>query len=161
MEYCTQHPLASESQKRQVTSDLVDGESDAQVLDAHLLLLATVLLHESDETGALSVSVAVLLQIDDELRILHKRGVVTAAPGRALGALPRPTLDHRIPALVCSDARSECKISLPIQSVNLAVIGHPYNVYRITVYLRVRFLQSLALVYFADAFRNSHTYMYG
>ncbi len=81
MEYCTQHPLASESQKKQVTSDLVDGESDAQVLDAHLLLLAAVLLHESDETGALSVSVAVLLQIDDELRILHKRGVVTAAPG--------------------------------------------------------------------------------
>ena len=63
------------------------------------MLLAPVLLHECDETGALSIAVIILQEINDVLGVVDKRGVVTATPGRLLR--PAARLDHSIPALCC------------------------------------------------------------
>lgn len=82
-------------------SYLVNGVADAEVLQSHLLLLAAVFLHEGDEAGALAIPVTVLLQVNDELRILREGRVVAAATGRLLGYLPTPQFDDSIPILHC------------------------------------------------------------
>ena len=62
-------------------SHLVQGEPDAKILQTHLLLLAAMFLHECDEARALPVSIAVLLQFYDELRVRREGRVVTTTAG--------------------------------------------------------------------------------
>ena len=76
---------------------LINRESNAEVLDSHLLLLASVLLHESNETGTLSISVVIFEEVDDELRVFGEGGVVTTTSGRLLQ--PAARLDHSVPTL--------------------------------------------------------------
>lgn len=80
---------------------LVDGESYAELLHSHLLLLSSVLLHECDEAGALAISIVVFKKVNDVLRVVGEGGKVTTSPGRLLQ--PAATLDHSIPTLYCTD----------------------------------------------------------
>ena len=108
---------------------LVDRESDAEVLDSHLLLLTSVLLHESDETGALSVSVIILEKIDDVLGVVGERGEVTTPSSSLLQ--PAARLDHGVPALHC---RCKCIKKLDIS-------GNPQD-YSLP-YMQVRMLSTM------------------
>lgn len=60
---------------------LVYGEPNAEILNSHLLLLSSVLLHESNETGAFSIPIVVLQQVNDVLRVVGERGEVTTTTG--------------------------------------------------------------------------------
>ena len=95
------------STAHQVKAYFINCESDAEFLDSHLLLLAPVLLHECDEAGALPVSVVILEEINDVLRVFRERGIVTAATGRVLRSLPTAGYDHRAPVLRCREMQMD------------------------------------------------------
>ena len=84
-----------------ISTYLVDREPDTEILDTHLPLLATILLHDGHKAGALSVSIIILLQINNELGILHKGWVVTTPPSCTHIGQPATIFDHRIPGLCC------------------------------------------------------------
>lgn len=58
---------------------LIDGKSNTQILETHLLLLAAMFLHESNEAGTLSISICILVQLDDELRVTSEGRIVATA----------------------------------------------------------------------------------
>lgn len=82
---------------------LVDGETNTQILQPHLLLLAAVLLHECDETGALPIAVIILEEVHSELGVVDKGVVVTAATGCPACLEPASRYDDGIPVLHCKD----------------------------------------------------------
>ena len=60
-----------------------------------------MLLHESYEARALPISVVVLLQVDNELRVLGESWVVTATTGCISAGKPATRLDDAVPVLDC------------------------------------------------------------
>ena len=76
---------------------LINGEADAQVLHTHLLLLASVLLHEGNETRALAVTIVILVQVYLKLGVVGEGGEVTTPS--SLGTKPAAGLDYRVPTL--------------------------------------------------------------
>ena len=76
---------------------LIDGETDAKILHTHLPLLASVLLHEGNETRALAVTIVILVQVYLELRVVGEGGKVTTSS--SLGTKPTAGLDQRVPTL--------------------------------------------------------------
>lgn len=84
-----------------VSTYLVDREPDTEVLNTHFPLLPAILLHDGHKARTLSIPIIVLLQINDELRILHKSGVVTTPSSCACIGQPAAIFNHRIPGFCC------------------------------------------------------------
>ena len=100
--YCTTAPQVCSDRLYECTCTyayLVDGEPNAEILNSHLLLFPSVLLHESHETRALSIPIVILQQVNDELRVVGERREVTTTSGRLLQ--PAARLDDSIPTLYC------------------------------------------------------------
>ena len=76
-----------------VSTYLVDREPDTEILNTHFPLLAAILLHDGHKARTLSIPIIILLQINDELRILYKSGVVTT-PSAV------PVLANQLPFLI-------------------------------------------------------------
>lgn len=79
--------------ERLEAAHLVDGEANAEILHAHLLLLASVLLHECQQHGALAVTIIILVQLYHKLWVLDKGWVVAASTSCATGSQPASIVD--------------------------------------------------------------------
>ena len=82
-----------------IPAHLVDSESNAQVLNSHLLLLATILLHQCYQYRALPITVSILCELHCVLRVVCEGRIIAASSSCTLLICPATVHDDRVPAL--------------------------------------------------------------
>ena len=93
------HPLILSSHP--LTPHLVHSQANAQLLDSKLLLLPSVLLHQSHSTRTLAIAIIIFLELKHILRILGEGRVVAATTGSVTSNEPAARMNAGIPAFDC------------------------------------------------------------
>ena len=98
--------------RNNATAHLVDGIPDAEILQAHLLLLASVLLHECNEARALPITIVIFSEVNNVLRVVGEGGVIATTTGSAAFD-PVTCLHDRVPVFHCEEGRTAHCVLIP------------------------------------------------